>query len=104
MQKDYTKEFYIDNTVVDYPVVRWLSNDRVPFKDMLDKFFDAGLIDQQIVLNSIQTHNAEQRDSIQEYIKYRQNNGYSDQEKREMKAAFGGETIVDVFTGKIVNF
>jgi len=102
MAIDNTKEFYIDNTVVDYPVVRWISNDRVPFKDMLENFFVAGLIDQQIVLNSIETHNAEQRDSIQEYINYRQKHGYSNQEKREMKAAFGGETIVDVFTGQVI--
>ena len=103
MAIDNTKEFYIDNTVVDYPVVRWISNDRVPFEDMLDKFFDAGLIDQQIVLNSIETHNAEQRDSIQEYINYRQKHGYSDEERFEMKAAFGDETIVDVFTGEVVS-
>lgn len=105
MTKYYTKDdFYIDETNSDFgPIVRWNSSDNIPFTDTLTEFMHAGYIDQQIVMNSIEARKIEVKASLDEYITFRQNNGYSDEEKFEMKAAFGNETVVDIFTGKIIS-
>jgi hypothetical protein len=101
----YTKaDFYIDETNASFgPVVRWFSSDNIPPTDIIADFVVAGYIDQQIAVNSIEADKVEQRIAIQEYIQRRQKYGYSDEEKFEMRAAFGDEQVVDVFTGKLVS-
>jgi hypothetical protein len=42
----------------------------------------------------------ENEKAVAEYVAYREKNGYTEEEKFEMRAAFGDETVVDVFTGK----
>ena len=96
----YANDFYIDAK----DVVRWNSNDQVPFDDMLTNFLLADLIDQDNWLASINAREAEAKKSIQEYVALRQKYGYSDEEKFEMQAAFGDEKVVDIFTGKEVAF
>ena len=41
---------------------------------------------------------------LEQYVANRQKYGYSDEEKFEMRAAFGDEEVVDVFTGKVVAY
>jgi hypothetical protein len=100
MTKDYRNEFYIDNN----DVVRWNSNDQVPFDDTLTDFLVAGLIVQENVLRSMTARKAEAEIAIQKYVENRKKYGYSDEEKFEMKAAFGDEEVVDIFTEKVVAF
>lgn len=97
-------DFYIDETNAEFgPVVRWLSSDRIPFVDKLAEFFVDGLIDSTVLHNSATAHKIEQAASIQEYIESRKNVGYTDEEKFEMRAAFGaGETVVNIFTGEVI--
>jgi hypothetical protein len=98
MSKDYRNEFYIDNN----DVVRWNSNDQVPFDDMLTDFLVAGLIVQENVLRSMTARKAEAEIAIRQYVESRQKYGYSDEEKFEMRAAFGDEEVVDIFTGQVI--
>lgn len=102
--EQYRTQFYIDETREDTgPVVRWNSNDRIPFEDMLQKFLAQGWIDQQTLQNSLRTRKIEDRMAIQQYIESRARTGYSDEERFEMRAAFGaGARVVDVFTGKTI--
>lgn len=105
MTKYTQADIYIDETNANFgPVVRWVSSDNIPFQDMLTEFLIAGYIDQETVVNSINARKIEDAESIKQYIAMRQKRGYSDEEKFEMRAAFGGEEVVDIFTGKVVNF
>lgn len=105
MTKYTIADFYIDETNSDFgPVVRWTSNDNIPFADMLAEFAIAGYIDQQIVINSINARKIEDEAFLQQYVEHRQKNGYSNEEKFEMRAVFGNEEVVDIFTGKTIKF
>lgn len=95
----YKTQFYIDETnSKSGPVVRWNSNDRIPFEDMLQNFVDAGWIGQLELDNSLVQRKIEDRIAIEAYRKnYR---GPSEEELFEMRAAFGpGETVVNILTG-----
>lgn len=96
----YANDFYVDSN----DVVRWKSNDRVPFDDMLTSFLLADLICQENVLRSMSMRKIEDQKAMEEYIANRQKYGYSDEEKFEMQAAFGNEEVVDIFTGELINF
>jgi len=92
-------DFYIDETSTESgPVVRWNSNDRIPFGDMLTEFANAGWITEQTVENSLAQRKIEDRKAIQAYVdNYR---GPSEEEMFEARAAFGaGATVYNVFTG-----
>jgi len=93
------EDFYIDETNSDSgPVVRWSSNNRIPFGDMLAEFAHAGWISVQIVENSLAQRQIEDRISLENYRRnYR---GPSEEEQFEMRAAFGsGARVVNVLTG-----
>ena len=93
------EDFYIDETdSASGPVVRWLSNDRIPFGDMLAEFAHAGWISVQTVENSLAQRKIEDRIALEAYAKnYR---GPSEEEQFEMRAAFGpGAQVVNVLTG-----
>lgn len=97
--------FYIDESNSEAgPVVRWLTSDNIPFEDKLTEFLIAGLIDQQTVVNSINLRKEEDKAFLTEYIANRQKFGYSDEEKFEMRAAFAGEEVIDLFTGEVVEY
>jgi hypothetical protein len=99
------KDFHIDETNSDFgPVVRWNSSNNVPFEDMLNQFLEAGYIDQLIVDNSIAMRKHEDSIAIRNYTLSRQKYGYTEEEKFEMMAAFGGEEVVDIFTGQTVEY
>jgi hypothetical protein len=93
------EDFYIDETdSKSGPVVRWNSNDRIPFGDMLAEFAHAGWISVQTVENSLAQRKIEDRISLENYRRnYR---GPSEEELFEMQAAFGpGAQVVNVLTG-----
>jgi hypothetical protein len=93
------EDFYIDETNSDSgPVVRWNSNDRIPFGDMLSEFATAGWISVQTVENSLAQRKIEDRISIENYRKNYK--GPSQEEMFEARAAFGaGARVYNVFTG-----
>jgi hypothetical protein len=96
----YKNDFYVDYTNdTTGPVVRWNSNDRIPFSDMLQKFEDAGWIDSQMHANSIEQRVVEDRVVIENYRKNFK--GYSQEDLFEMRAEFGaGAQVVNVLTGQ----
>ena len=96
MSHPKANDFYIDETAGS--VVRWVSNDRVPFSDMLQEFLKAGLIDSQTVTNSNEAREQDTRKFLDAYrANYR---GPTAEEKFEARAAFGaGATVVNVITG-----
>ena len=102
----YTKaDFYIDETKAEFgPVVRWNSSDNVPPNDILTEFLVAGYIDAETVVNSMNAKKAEDLAFLEQYVANRKKYGYSDEEKFEMQAAFGGEEVIDIFTGEIVEY
>lgn len=94
----YANDFYVDTN----DVVRWKSNDRVPFDDMLTNFLLADLICQENVLRSMTARKEEDIKSLEEYVANRQKYGYSEEEKAEMRNAFGDQEVFDIFTGKAI--
>jgi hypothetical protein len=98
--KDHFVESYIDNN----DVVRWKSNDQVPFDDMLTDFLVKDLISSEQVLRSMTARKAEQEAFLEQYVANRKKYGYTEEEKFEMRAAFGDEKVVNIFTGELVQF
>lgn len=91
--------FYVDETRDQFgPHVRWKSNDRVPFDDMLEAFQALGWITQQERDNSREARDADVTAFLAEYrANYR---GPSQEELAEARAEFGaGTTVVNVITG-----
>ena len=97
---EFYKEFYVDNN----DVVRWTSNNQVPFDDVLTEFLVSGLICQENVLRSMSARKIEAEIAIEQYVENRKKYGYSDEELFEMQAAFGDEEVIDIFTGERVVF
>jgi hypothetical protein len=95
----YKTQFYIDETNSESgPVVRWNSNDRIPFEDMLQEFVTAGWIGNQELSNSLAQRKIEDRIALEAYA--RNYKGPSEEELFEMRAAFGpGAKVVNVLTG-----
>ena len=96
----HANDFYVDNN----DVIRWKSSDNVPPKDILVELLVAGLVNQDLVVHSINVNKEEQSAFLKQYVANRAKYGYSDEEKFEMRAAFGDEEVVDIFTGKKVVF
>lgn len=84
--------------------IRWVSSDNVPPMEILTEFLIAGFIEQDEVIVSANANKADEAKFLKQYVEARKKNGYSDEEKFEMRAAFGGEQVVDIFTGKVVNY
>lgn len=98
----YAKEIYIDETFDYAQVVRWNSNDTVPPKEILAELCVAGFITTEVLYDSIACKDQEDAAFLEEYVARRQKYGYSDEEKFEMRAAFGDEEVVDIFTGQTI--
>ena len=84
-------------------IVRWKSNDRIPFADMLHTFVIARLITQEVADDSEVLRQEEESVYIARYIEARNNRTPEQvaEERAEARAAFGpDETIVDVMTGE----
>ena len=93
--------FYIDDTdSKSGPVVRWNSNDRIPFQDMLEAFVSLGYIGQLELQNSLDQRQIEDSIAIEAYRKNYK--GPSEEEMFEMSAAFGsGQRVVNSLTGHV---
>ena len=104
----YTREEIINNfadAYMDGDVVRWVSNDRVPFLDMLTNFAILGLIADFQVELSENTRKIEQSAFLKEYMISQASR--SEEEKNEERmmaqAAFGPDTkVVNVITGEVL--
>ena len=86
-------------------VVRWVSNDRVPFLDMVTDFATLGLIADFQVELSENTRKIEQTAFLKEYMFAQANR--SEEEKNEERmmaqAAFGTDAkVVNVITGEVL--
>jgi hypothetical protein len=102
---DQHHEFYYDETNSDLgPVVRWISSDNIVPGDILEMAVADGVIQLSDLQNSEEARKIEDEKFIAQYVANRQKYGYSDEEKFEMMAAFGGEEVVDIFTGKTVQY
>lgn len=102
---DRHHEFYYDETNSDLgPVVRWISSDNIVPGDILEMAVADGVIQLSDLENSLNARKIEDEKFIAQYVANRQKYGYSDEEKFEMMAAFGGEEVVDIFTGKTVQY
>ena len=103
----YTAEEIINNfadAYMDGDVVRWVSNDRVPFLDMVTDFATLGLIADFQVELSENTRKIEQTAFLKEYMFAQANR--SEEEKNEERmmaqAAFGSDAkVVNVITGEV---
>ncbi len=94
-------EFYIDETnSKSGPVVRWNSNDSIPFQDMLEAFVSLGYIGQLELQNSLDQRKIEDRIAIEAYRKNFK--GYDSETLAEMRSEFGsGATVVNMLTGTV---
>lgn len=54
-------------------------------------------------VNTQRTRDIETQHELDDYIRYRQMHGYSDEELAEMGATFGNSTVVDVLTGRSIH-
>ena len=53
--------------------------------------------------NTQRARDIETQHKLDEYVRYRQMHGYSDEEKAEMASAFGNSTVVNVLTGRSIH-
>lgn len=98
-------EFYFDETNSDLgPVVRWVSSDNIVPGDILEMAVADGVIQLSDLQNSLEAREIEDAKFLAQYVANRQKYGYSDEEKFEMMATFGGEEVVDIFTGQTVQY
>lgn len=92
METKLKKESYIDNT----GAYRWIKSNNVVPNDILVQ----ANVDASTLKITARERLIEQGKVLKAYIAHRAENGYSREERYEMKAAFGNESVIDVFTGK----
>jgi len=94
--QQHREEAYVDAA----GIIRWISNDRIPFPDMLMDFLSAGLATVDSVAASITQRRIEDEASLKAYVKRNKGRKLSSEEQLEMTAAFGpGHSVVNVLTG-----
>lgn len=92
------KDYYVLNEVV-----RWNSNNRIPFDDKLKEFVSKGEITEYQFRTSQVQREIEVKQQIEEWKETQRNRKFTDEEKFEMNANFErGTKMVDVFTGKTI--
>jgi hypothetical protein len=100
MSHKYANEFHIDGDFV----VRWNSNNAVPFQDMLLEFLTEGLITVQNYNNSNAQRAIDNGAFFKRYAENQKNHVPDAEELFEMRAAFGeGATVVNVITGRSIS-
>jgi len=92
-----------DDYTINDSIVRWVSNDSVPPTDILEMAVVDGTITFDEFLTSIEVSSKESAEHLEAYFNKRAKHGYSEEEKAEMRANFGDEEVVDVFTGKEID-
>lgn len=104
----YTAEKITKNfadAYLDGDVVRWVSNDRVPFLDMLTDFATLGFIADFQVEASENTRKIEQTAFLKEYMIAQANRSEEQKEEERMmaRAAFGPDAqVVNIITGEVL--
>lgn len=104
----YTAEKITKNfadAYLDGDVVRWVSNDRVPFLDMLTDFATLGFIADFQVELSENTRKIEQSAFLREYMISQANRSEEQKEEERMmaRAAFGPDAkVVNIVTGEVL--
>lgn len=84
-------------------VVRWNSNNNVPFEDMLTDFAEAGFIPFVTVGTSLEAREVDNKAFFAEYKKAQSNRSAEQiaEERFEARAAMGaGVDMVNIFTGE----
>ena len=84
-------------------VVRWKSNDRVPFEDMITDFVEAGFINSESIELSKEARSTETSALLKEYAAAQAARTPEQiaEEQFEMGAAFGpGVEVVNIVTGE----
>ena len=86
--------------VVKGGVVRWQSSDNVPFDDMLERFVAEGKITSKERAISNRVRERESAEALQKYFDRNRGRKLSDEERFEMRAAFGaGAQVTNIITG-----
>jgi hypothetical protein len=104
----YTAEEIIknfDDAYMDGDVVRWVSNDNVPFLDMVTDFATLGLIADFQVELSENTRKIEQAAFLKEYMIAQANRSEEQKNEERMmaQAAFGPDAkVVNILTGEVL--
>ena len=101
--KQETAKHWRDAYLDEKCIVRWKSNDRIPFADMLHKFVIARLITQEVADDSEVVRQEELSDFLADYRACQSNRSAEQiaEERMEARAAMGpGVEMIDVFTGK----
>lgn len=89
-----------DRIVVKGGVVRWISSNNIPFDDMLAKFVVEGRITSKEAEISATQRKVEASEAIDKYIQRNKGRKLSDEERFEMRAAFGaGAEVTNILTG-----
>jgi len=95
VQQDW-QDAYVDTA----GIIRWSSNHRIPFPDMLMNFLSAGLATVDTVAASITQRRQEDAASLQAYVTRNRGRRLSLEEQFDMRAAYGaGQRVVNVLTG-----
>ena len=80
-------------------IYRWKSNNRIPFMDMLESWN----LDSETLEKCQAARKAEDQTFLAEYREQMKDYEPSDEERFEMRAAFGeGAEVVNVITGKTI--
>ena len=84
-------------------VVRWNSNNNVPFEDMLTDFFEAGLISDEVLHTSNGYRKAQVSSFLDDYKIAQANRSPEQIAEEQMMArdALGNQPIANVITGEI---
>lgn len=83
--------------------VRWISSNNIPPTDILEMAVVDGTITWEMFERSTKQNSIETQEFLGRYQAMREKHGYSEEEQMEMRAEFGDEEVVDVFTGKVVS-
>jgi hypothetical protein len=90
--------FWKDVHVVN-GVVRWVSDDSVPFDDVLGELLDEGLIDTSTLKTTVEAREKEEDAWLEEY----RNNPpqLSEGDLNELRTIHGSQAkVIDIFSGK----
>ena len=92
-----------ENATVKGGVVRWNSNNNVPFEDMLTDFAEAGFIPFVTIGTSLEAREVDNKAFFAEYRKAQANRTEEQiaEQRFEARAAMGpGVEMVNIFTGE----
>jgi len=100
-----TKEKFETKTYFDGDVIRWISNNRVPPKDIVEQFFENGFITAEQKEYADNTRDIELTEFLKEYKKAQANRTPEqiEAERKEVRAAFySWENPVNIITGEVI--